>query len=105
MTPLARLIVLAATTAISTPASAQSEFRDCLQAIRAEALRQGVPAEVPDRAFQGLTPDMKVVDLDSRQPEFSLTYGKYVGASVTPDRIAKGQQKLAQYKGLLDALE
>ena len=30
---------------------------------------------------------------------------KYVGASVTPDRIAKGQQKMAQHRALLDALQ
>ncbi len=88
------------------PARAQSgDFRGCLQDIRADAVRQGVPAAVVDNAFQGLTPDRKVIDLDSRQPEFTLTYAKYVGQSVTPDRIAKGMQKLAQYKGLLDQLE
>jgi membrane-bound lytic murein transglycosylase B len=106
MPPLLKTSLLAATTALlGLPAAAQSEFRDCLQNIRADALGQGVPAPVVDRAFQTLTPDAKVVDLDSRQPEFTLTYGKYVGASVTPDRIAKGQQKVAQYKGLLGALE
>jgi membrane-bound lytic murein transglycosylase B len=106
MTPLARTIILAATTALTAgPALAQSDFQACLQNIRADALQRGVPASVIDTAFRGLTPDQKVVDLDSRQPEFTLTYGKYVGQSVTPDRIAKGQQKMAQYRGLLDALE
>jgi len=99
-------VVLAATTAlIGSQAAAQNEFESCLQNIRTDAIRQGVPPTVVDRAFKGLTPDVKVVDLDSRQPEFTLTYGKYIGASVTQDRIAKGQQKLAQFKGLLDALE
>ncbi len=105
MTPSARLLLLAATTAFATPAFAQSDFRDCLQNIKTDAVRQGVPGAVVDRAFQGLTPDQKVIDLDSRQPEFSLTYGKYVGGSVTPDRIAKGQQKMAQYRSLLDQLQ
>src|SRR5229473_8011422 len=111
MTPSSRIPLLAAMTVLFVgpalgPANAQSgDFQACLQTIKAEALRQGVPAEIADRALQGLTPDQKVVDLDSRQPEFSLTYGKYVGQSVTPDRIAKGQQKMAQYRGLLDALE
>src|SRR5258708_21694945 len=105
MTPLARTILLAATTAFATPAFGQSDFQACLQNIKTDAVRQGVPAAVVDRAFQGLTPDQKVIDLDSRQPEFSLTYGKYVGSSVTPDRIAKGQQKMAQYRGLLDQLQ
>lgn len=105
MTPLARTILLAATTAFATPALAQSDFQACLQNLKTDAVRQGVPAAVVDKAFQGMTPDQKVIDLDSRQPEFSLTYGKYVGGSVTPDRIAKGQQKMAQYRGLLDQLQ
>jgi membrane-bound lytic murein transglycosylase B len=106
MSPLVRTIILAATTAVTAgPALAQSDFQACLQNIRSDAIQQGVPVSVIDTAFRGLTPDQKVVDLDSRQPEFTLTYGKYVGSSVTPDRIAKGQQKVAQYRGLLDALE
>src|SRR5580765_7923934 len=102
---LFRILLLAATTAIASPALAQSDFQACLQNIRADAASQGVPADTIDTAFRGLTPDQKVIDLDSRQPEFTLTYGKYVGQSVTPDRIAKGQQKVAQYRGLLDALQ
>jgi membrane-bound lytic murein transglycosylase B len=89
-----------------SPARAQGgDFQACLQTIKAEALRQGVPADVADRAFQGLAPDQKVIDLDSRQPEFSLTYAKYVGSSVSPERIAKGQQKMAQHRALLDAIQ
>ena len=106
MSPFIKTILLAATSALfASSALAQSDFRDCLQNIRTEALRQGVPAAIVDKSFQGLTPDQKVIDLDSRQPEFSLTYAKYVGQSVTPDRIAKGMQKVTQYKGLLDQLE
>src|SRR5882757_10956169 len=106
MKPLLKTTILAATTALlAAPAWAQSDFRDCLQTINSEAMRQGVSAAVADRAFQGLTPDQKVVDLDSRQPEFSLTYSKYVGGTVTPDRVVKGQQKMAQHRALLDALQ
>ncbi len=106
MSPHKKTILLAATAAFITgPALAQSDFRDCLQNIKTDALRQGVPAPVVDKAFQGLTPDQKVIDLDSRQPEFTLTYAKYIGNSVTPDRIAKGMQKATQYKSLLGQLE
>src|SRR5216683_2522629 len=111
MTPSSRIPLLAAMTVLFVgpalgPANAQSgDFQACLQTIKAEALRQGVPAEIADRALQGLTPDQKVIDLDSRQPEFSLTYAKYVGSSVSPERIAKGQQKMAQNRALLDAIQ
>lgn len=107
MNPFARITTFAATTALlAGPAFAQSgDYRDCLQTIKTEAMRQGVPGGVADKAFQGLTPDQKVIDLDSRQPEFSLTYGKYVGNTVTADRIVKGQQRMAQHRTLLDALQ
>src|SRR5215467_5671002 len=111
MPPLKRTIILAATTALLTvpalaPSNAQTgDFQACLQNIRSDALQQGVPASVVDTSFRGLTPDQKVIDLDSRQPEFNLTYGKYVGSAVNGDRIAKGQQKMAQYRQLLDQLQ
>jgi membrane-bound lytic murein transglycosylase B len=105
MTALSRILLLAATTAITGPAFAQNEFQACLQTIRADAIRQGVPDSVVDSAFRNLTPDQKVIELDSRQPEFSLTYGKYIGNAITSDRIVKGQQKLQQYRGLLTDLE
>ena len=100
------LALLAATTALATtPASAQErDFRACLADIKTEAVRQGVPAAVADTAFRNLTPDPKVIELDSRQPEFSLTYAKYVGSSVSSERIAKGQQMMARHRGLLDQL-
>jgi membrane-bound lytic murein transglycosylase B len=111
MSPLIKTSTLAGVAALfasvaTGPAFGQAnDFRDCLQNIRTEAVRQGVPAAVIDTAFRNLTPDQKVIDLDSRQPEFTLTYAKYIGQSVTPDRIAKGMQKMAQYKPLLDQLE
>ena len=100
------LALLAATTALATtPASAQErDFRACLADIKTEAVRQGVPAAVADTAFRNLTSDPKVIELDSRQPEFSLTYAKYVGSSVSSERIAKGQQMMARHRGLLDQL-
>lgn len=106
MMSLARAALLAAAScvAMAAPAVAQSDFASCLQTIRAEALKQGVPAAVADRALQGLTPDQKVLELDTRQPEFTLTYAKYVGSAVNADRIAKGQQRLAQNRALLDSL-
>jgi membrane-bound lytic murein transglycosylase B len=106
MIPSPKILLFAATTAIAAgPALAQSDFQACLQNIRSDAVGQGVPAATIDTAFRGLTPDSKVVELDGRQPEFSLTYGKYIGNAVTPDRVAKGQQKLQQYRGLLTDLE
>src|SRR5476649_2851838 len=111
MSPSVKAILGAATTALLAfpafaPAHGQgTDFQSCLQNIRSDAVRQGVPASVADTALRGLTPDQKVLDLDAKQPEFSLTYGKYIGNSITPDRVAKGQQKMTQYSSLLGQLQ
>jgi len=110
MKPLLKTTILAATTAClavtgTGPALAQGDFLDCLQTIKSEATRQGVSAAIVDGAFRNLTPDQKVVDLDGKQPEFSLTYSKYVGSAVSNDRIVKGQQRMAQHRALLDQLQ
>src|SRR5476649_2585882 len=106
MSPFIKLTLTAATTALlSFPAAAQTDFQSCLQNIRSEAVRQGVPDSVADTALRGLTPDQKVLDLDAKQTEFSLTYGKYIGNSITPDRVAKGQQKMTQHSALMGQLQ
>ena len=95
MKPLFKITILAATTALITaPASAPSyaqggDFQSCLQTINADAVRQGVPAAIAEAALRNLTPDQKIVDLDSKQPEFSLTYAKYVGSTVSNDCARK----------------
>ncbi len=101
-----KMSLFAATaTLVAAPAFAQdADFLACLQNIKTEAVRQSVPAQVVDRAFQGLMPDPKVVELDSRQPEFSLTYAKYIGNSISPERISKGQQMMARHRTLLGEL-
>ena len=70
--PFPKIVLLAATTAlIAGPAAgAESDFQACLQNIRTEAIAPGrAGRRSPTRAFRGLTPDQKVIDLDARQPD------------------------------------
>jgi membrane-bound lytic murein transglycosylase B len=82
-----------------------ADFQACLGNIKAMALREGVPDSVADQALSGLTPDQRVLDLDSRQPEFTLTLARYLANAISPERIAKGRQMLAQHRTLLQAVE
>src|SRR5438128_1802512 len=74
----------------------RADFHACLGNIKAMALREGVPHSVADQALSGLTPDQRVLDLDSRQPEFTLTLARYLANAISPERIAKGRQMLTQ---------
>jgi membrane-bound lytic murein transglycosylase B len=91
---------------VAAPAAAQTgDFRACLATIREQAVAQGVPAASADQALRGVTPDPKVIDLDGRQPEFTLTLGRYLGNAISAERIARGQQLLARHRGLLEPIE
>lgn len=56
----------------------------------------GLPAELLDRELAGLTPNARVMTLDSAQPEFSKPIGDYIKGTVSDDRIARGQRFRAE---------
>ncbi|MFN3511819.1 MAG: lytic murein transglycosylase [Phenylobacterium sp.] len=57
-----------------------------------KALQGGIGAPVLDRELAGLTPNPRVMSLDSAQPEFSRPIGDYIRGAVSDDRIARGQR-------------
>jgi len=59
---------------------------------RARAAAAGVPAALLDRELAGLTPNPRVISLDSAQPEFSKPVSDYIKGTVSADRIARGQR-------------
>jgi membrane-bound lytic murein transglycosylase B len=84
----------------------ESAFRACVLNLQSNAVARGVPQNVVQRAFANvMTADAKVIELDRRQPEFLLTFWRYVGNSVSEDRIAKGRQLMAQHAQLLQRVQ
>lgn len=81
-------------------------FRACVQDLQASAAARGIPQPVVQRAFAGVTTaDAKVIELDRRQPEFLLSFWRYVGNSVSEQRVATGRQMLAQHGALLQRVQ
>lgn len=86
-------------------ASAQQlDFADWLKALRAEALSKGIRAETLDTALTGLRPIPRVVELDRRQPEFTLTFQQYMNRVVPASRVKKGRQKYSEHRELLEVI-
>ena len=69
--------------------------------LRADAVSRGISGATVDRAFQNFTPLKRVVELDRRQPEFTLTFTQYLNRVVPQRRGQKGRQKLAENRQLL----
>lgn len=96
----------------SPPASAAAEsaepgitFESWLADLRTQALAEGVSQATLDRALAGLAPIERVVELDRRQPEFTLSFWRYLGNAVTETRIARGRALLEQHRDLLRRVE
>jgi membrane-bound lytic murein transglycosylase B len=86
-----------------TPAPTES-FYDFLAGIRSEALGKGIAPATLDAALNGVTPIDRVIELDRRQPEFTLTFDQYLSRTVTADRVVAARARYAENKALLDAV-
>src|SRR5579863_6336832 len=100
------LPMLAASMACALVGAAHAEnFAVFLAALRADASRQGIAAATFDAAFAGVTPDPRVIAAMRREPEYGKPMGAYLASLVSPDRIAIGQRKLAQWADTLRVVE
>ena len=100
--PLWLLVLLAA--GLAGPVSAAEPkipFSQWLDGVRQEAKAAGMTSAFLDAALAGAKPIKRVVELDRRQPEFTLTFWNYLNKSVNAARIARGREMLAKHRALL----
>jgi membrane-bound lytic murein transglycosylase B len=86
----------------SAPAAAAPDFAQWLGQLREEALASGISAATADDALGGIQPLPRVLELDQKQPEKTLSFADYAQRVVTPKRVADGRKLLRQHKALLD---
>ncbi len=96
---LAGLVFLAAP--VASPSAAEQEFSVWLDRVRAEARERGMKAETIASALDGIAPIPRVIELDRRQPEFTLTLDQYLSRVVNSRRVRKGRARLAKHRKLL----
>ncbi|MFN3077041.1 MAG: lytic transglycosylase domain-containing protein [Alphaproteobacteria bacterium] len=95
---IAMAVVLAAVPAWANEERSLAEWIDGL---RSEATGKGIRAETLDRALNGVSLLPRVVELDRKQPEFTLTYQGYMSRVVSEARVAQGRAMLAKHGPLL----
>jgi len=88
-----------------SPEELARRFREVLDEAGRRAASQGVSARVITAAFAGLEPDVEVLDLSRRQPEFTSALWDYLGRLVSQQRITDGRQKLETEKQTLADVE
>ena len=78
------------------------KFSDWKERLRAEALEGGISAQTFDSAFKDVNLIERVVELDRKQPEFTLTLNSYLDKVISNTRVRRARQKLAEHKDILN---
>ena len=100
-----RTALLAAPAILVRPAWAQDSFAAFIAGVKADARRQGIGEGALTQAFAGVQPNQRVIDLDRRQAEFTLTWPEY-RARVLPDsRLQLARENYARERPLLERAE
>jgi membrane-bound lytic murein transglycosylase B len=106
-----RTALLAAPALAALPAHAparaqdQPRFEAFLNGVRQEARRAGISQATLDRAFAGLKPNPRVIELDRRQPEFTLTWDEYRARVISDQRIQEGRAQFRANAALLRRIQ
>jgi lytic murein transglycosylase len=91
--------------AVQPTAAQQQAHAACLQRLRGAALAAGVSAASFDRHLAAVQPDLGVLDLLDRQPEFSTPIWDYLAGLVDEERVADGKAMLATHAATLARVE
>lgn len=80
----------------------QQSFEQWLSELRQEAIGKGISEQTFDVAFKGVKPIPRIIELDRKQPEFTLTLEEYVSRVVPKRRINLGKKRLKANRELLE---
>lgn len=86
-------------------ATARANFGHCIASLWPQAAKRGVARRTFDAATRGLQPDMKIMELLDRQPEFTRPIWDYLDDLVTEERIATGRYIIEHNRAAFEAVE
>ena len=89
---------------MTTPASADENFEAWLDTLRQDAATAGISDATITEALSHVELREKVVKYDRNQPEFKLTYDRYMRNVVPASRVEKGKRLWDENKVLLDEI-
>ena len=102
------LLGLACAICAALPISAtaqEKDFQTWLEGFRAEASAAGISDQVITDAFDGITVNTRVYELNDNQPEFSRAIWDYLDSAVSDSRVENGLASAAENKSLLSLIE
>jgi len=89
--------------ALQASANAQS-FDSWLADLRKEALGKGISEVTLNAALTGIEPIPRVIELDRKQPEFTLTFAEYLDRVVPATRKERARNRFETHRDLLEKI-
>jgi membrane-bound lytic murein transglycosylase B len=110
--PLGAVIVLILSLAACTPESKKEEavhvpdqaFQKWLTEFKQDALTKGISQQTLNEAFASTEPIDRVIELDRKQPESTLTLEEYLQKVVSAGRIRRGKELYNEHRAVLDKI-
>ena len=79
----------------------QGSFNEWISHIKQIAKEKGISEKTLDSAFKDIEKNERVIELDRKQPEFTLTLDEYLNNTVTKGRMNEGKKYYDEYNELL----
>ncbi|MBI37333.1 MAG: lytic transglycosylase [Alphaproteobacteria bacterium] len=98
------LFILAIFVALPALCQTNITFSDWLLELRNEALDSGISQQILDASLTNISPIARIIELDRRQPEFTLTFQEYLDRVVNHRRINQGKINLSKNIELLNTV-
>lgn len=93
-----------ASAALSSKTKSSAGYSTFLSGVYQQAVQQGMDSGIMSRALNFSVPNAKVLQLDRKQPEFTLTWQQYYQKVITPEKIRKGRDQFQFSQSLLSSL-
>lgn len=85
----------------ASSSATEQKFSVWLEGVRAEARQRGLKSETILSSLTDIKPIHRVLELDRRQPEFTLTLDQYLSRVVNERRVRKGRVRFVKHRSLL----
>ena len=82
--------------------TSDARFAAWLNGVRAEAVRAGVDPATAEQALASVEQVPRVLELAHNQPEFKMTFDRYLEIVAPEERVRRGRGLLAQNRALID---
>jgi len=90
---------------LALPARGQDAFTNFVGGVKAEGRHAGIRDVTLQQAFAGVEPNQRVIELDRRQPEFTLTWPEYRVRVLPESRLQAARDNYARERSLLARVE